>query len=773
MQLIETYDVVVVGGGLAGFCAAVASARLGARTCLVQDRPVLGGNSSSEVRVQSRGAATYHAYAREGGIMQEIWTQERNQNHKDVFENGWANAVWDMTLYDIAEQTDQLTVKLNTSVQSVLVKDRRIRSVTGIVANAETEITFEAEIFIDCTGDALVADRAGCESRTGEESSEEFGEPHAPTVASDQTMGSSLHFEVVDTGAPVPYSPPPWAVSYDDDEFFYKGGRVPFDLRGGYWWIELGVPWHTIYENEVLRHELTRHTLGIWDWLKNRNPASREKLRNHALEWIGQVPGKRESRRILGLHLLTETDLTAREPFYDEVAYGGWNIDLHTPGGLLAPTSEPTAAEGYNLRGKHSTAAYVAPYGIPLRSLIARDVDNLLLAGRDISATHVALGSVRVQATCALMGQAVGTAAALAVAEGIDAHALPARVDVIQQRLLRDGCFLPNTQNHDALDLARAATASASSELACVGSDQHGWRDIGVRRPRNQELREPLATRRGQWIPLGPADEPIRSVSLLLENGASTAQQVEVSLTVVDHIWDYRIDPVRVVRASTLPVPPGESWVTWELDEPLPVPASHAGGYLRLDVDANADVSWAPAEGVLPGAVSAFEMAPGQMRRFRDGTSMAFRVSPPRRPWGPEQVITGESRPHLAANQWISDEQPLPQWVQLEWPAAQTISSVEVTFPGHLFTESDRYPSLYCDPQTARHYIIEGRVNGQWTRLVECTDNFHPRRAHRFEPAAADAVRITILATNGATTASIYEIRCYADQEVWSSLEHH
>lgn len=768
MKLTEQYDVVVAGGGLAGFCAAVSAARLGARTCLVQDRPVLGGNSSSEVRVQTRGASIYHAYAREGGIMQEIWVKERHDNHKDIFENGWANSVWDMTLYDIAQRTDNLTLRLNTSVQAVSVVDGSIESITGIVANAETEITFEAGLFIDCTGDGVVAHLAGCEYRVGEESRDEFDEPHAPEVASEDPMGSSLHFEVVDTGREVSYDLPEWAVSYDDDDFFYKGGRVPFDLRGGYWWIELGKPWHTIYENEKLRHELTRHTLGIWDWLKNKNPRSKDELRNHALEWIGQVPGKRESRRIMGLHLLKETELYPDEPFDDEVAYGGWNIDLHTVGGLLASTSEPTAAEGYVQTGKRSSAAHVAPYGIPLRSLIARDVDNLMLAGRDVSATHVALGSIRVQATCALMGQGVGTAAALAVHRGIPVHSLPEYASTIQQRLLRDGCFLPNHANTDAHDLARNASVVASSEMQFSGTPEDRWRDVGFRQPEGHGVIEPLAQRRGQWLPYGPQDPPVERIELLLENTTESDVEVPIALQLVEHIWDYEVDADRRLVEDSLVVPPGRHWVVWEPGADAP-PGSAHGGYLRVDVGPSDDVGWVPASGLTPGAVSAFEMRPGHMRRFRDGSTMSLRVSPARSPWGAHQVISGECRPHATSGQWRSDEaESLPQWVQLSWPEAQRMASVTLMFPGHLLCEADRYPSLYRDPQTAKHYRVELLHDGRWTTVAEETDNYMPHRVHHFEPQQAEALRVTVFATNGDPSASIYEVRCYADDEVWS-----
>ena len=216
----RSFDVVVCGGGLAGFCAAVAAARHGAKTCLVHDRPVLGGNSSSEVRVVPHGATVYHGYARETGILSELLIEERARNHEPIFENGWTNSVWDLVLYDLAMKTPNLSFHLNTTVQAVHKEGRTVKAVVCAVANAETELTLGGGLFIDCTGDGIVADLAGCEWRMGTEARSEFGEPHAPLEASADVMGSSVHFKAKDMGRPVPFTLPDWAVAYDDASLF-------------------------------------------------------------------------------------------------------------------------------------------------------------------------------------------------------------------------------------------------------------------------------------------------------------------------------------------------------------------------------------------------------------------------------------------------------------------------------------------------------------------------------------------------------------------------
>ncbi len=787
--LVHSYDVVVCGGGLAGFCAAVAAARQGAKVALVQDRPVLGGNASSEIRVTVHGAAQFHNYARETGILSEILIEERARNHEEINENGWTNSVFDQVLYDLAQRTPGLTLHLNTAVHDVLLGDddvsgladipnrplpdttngwyrrpacaprKRISAVVARVANAETELTLRARTFIDATGDGLVADLAGCGWRMGSESKEQTGEVHAPAAASTNTMGNSIHIRARDIGRPAPFTPPEWARTIPDADFFHKKGRHLSDLRGGYWWIEIGMPWHTIHDNETIRHELTAWALAIWDWIKNHDATTKDRATNYALEWIGQVPGKRESRRIDGLYQFNEHDIQANVKHADEIGFGGWFVDLHTPGGLLAEHSEPAAGEGYRPDSDYAAKSYVGPYGVPLRAHIATDVDNLFLAGRCLSATHAALGTARVMATTAIVGQAIGTGAALALAKNLPLARLPDAdlVGEIQQRLLRDGAFLPNHANTDAADLARTATVTATSSALNHGAGpSDAWTSGGLERhPTARGF--PLEKSAAQWIAV--AGGRIDSVSACLDNRSGETRRVRARLVRVEHIWDYRRDLPELVETEFL-VPPGEDrWIVW------PVALTGlASGYVRLELVADsADVAWRFSRAILPGQVSAWAMSPKKFRRVENGATFAFRVTPAQPVYGPEQVITGVTRPHRATNLWRSDPgQPLPQSLQLAWSAPHRITHVELTFPGHLLREIHAYPPFFCDPQTPRDYSIEAFVEGAWTELHMEKGNYHRHRRHVLPaPVALDRIRVVIHATNGDPSAALCEIRAY------------
>ncbi|RUS48530.1 FAD-dependent oxidoreductase [Cohnella sp. AR92] len=738
------YDLVVCGGGLAGLCAAVAAARHGARTALVHDRPVLGGNSSSEVRVTPHGAARFHAYARETGILSEAMAEDRAINHEQFVNNGWTNSLWDLTLYSLAVRTPGLSLYLNTTIFSVKMdaSGRTIEAVVGRVGAAETELEFWAKTFVDCTGDGIVAALAGNEWRMGTESRHEFGEPHAPERASGETMGSTIHFRAKDTGRPVPYRAPEWAAVYDDPAFFYAHNRKPYDIRAGYWWIELSAPWDTIRDAELIRHELTRHVFGIWDWIKNKDPNTKKLASTYALDWIGQVPGKRESRRIVGRYLMTEHDPLRGTVFPDEVAFGGWYVDLHVAGGLLAPTSElPGASE------------ICGPYGIPLRILIAKDIDNLLMAGRNVSVTHAALGTVRVMATTALMGQAAGTAAAVALRRGIAVPDVPElAIGEVQQLLLRDGCFLPNVEHRDEKDLARKAVLSASSEQLSDGSGE----------PDGSESVS-LHVRRSQWI---ATKGELRSLKVYLSNDSGIEWTVMAELVPVGHIWDYRTPKdLPPLRRGEFIVPPGYTgWIEWPVD--VSADERRTEGYVRLDLTSSSSVRWHLSERLAPGQPSAYEIDSGKLRSRDDGRSFAFRVEPAQSVYSAASAASGASRPYRAANMWRSDpELPVSeQWLELAWNEPVTVGVVELTFPGHLLQDYNRYPAFFREPECPGEYAIEIWEEGKWREALRVNDQYQRHVRHVLpKKARTNRLRVSFLAINGSPSAVVHEIRCYSE----------
>lgn len=443
-------DVAVIGGGLAGICAAVAAARNGARNggqvVLVQDRPVLGGNSSSEIRVHVNGVTHLKngLPERETGIIEEILLLNRFRNPQESY------TVWDHVLYEVVTNEPNITLLLNTQALEAVLDGERIAAARCWQLTTETEITVSAPLFIDCSGDGMLAASAGAEFRQGREATSEFNEKYAPAEADGWCLGSSIVFSAVDTGKPVHYEPPPYAIPYQADKS-HPGRKIrPFAM--GIWWVELGSEFDIIAEQEELRHKLMGYTHGVWDYIKNSGKFP--EAETYALSWIGSLPGRRESRRFMGDYILNERDLLEYRHFDDAVAYGGWSLDEHCPGGI-ENLSEPPS---------YFHERFDQVYEIPFRSLYSRNVPNLLFAGRNISQTHIALSSSRVMGTCATMGQAAGTAAALCLERGVSPRELARNhIDALQEQLLRDDAFIPNRPADDALDLARIARITASS----------------------------------------------------------------------------------------------------------------------------------------------------------------------------------------------------------------------------------------------------------------------------------------------------------------------
>jgi len=454
-QVVEA-DVVVVGGGLAGVCAAVAAARRGGDVVLINNRPVLGGNSSSEVRVWVCGATAHgnQRWARETGIIGEMYVENQ-------FRNPEGNPVyWDDVVLDTVRREKNIRLFLNTDVRDVVASGpedaRRVETVTGWTMGSEILTTFRAPVFLDCTGDGLVGHLAGARYRLGKEARSEFDEEWAPDEPVEEFLGSTLLFYTKDLGFPVKYVAPESAKDIRDTPIPTSRVIRSGDSGAHYWWVEWGGELDTVHDNETIRDELRSVILGIWDYIKNSGEFDADTL---TLEWVGNVPGKREYRRFVGDYTLTQNDIVEQTTFPDTVAFGGWSIDLHPAAGMYHAGSGAVQ--------RFSDGVFEIPY----RCLYPASTSNLLVAGRNISATHIAFGASRVMATCAALGQAAGTAAALCVEHAVTPRELGTHhLAELRRALLRDDAPIIGAVNDDPDDHARSARVTASSTLTSIGT---------------------------------------------------------------------------------------------------------------------------------------------------------------------------------------------------------------------------------------------------------------------------------------------------------------
>ena len=462
-------DLCVVGGGMAGVNAALAASRRGAKVVLMHERPVFGGNASSEIGVRICGADRNAAipHTRETGILEEIRLTNLHRNpHGNLF-------LWDLVLFEKLRFAPNLVTLLNCSCLDAAMDGVRIVSVTGWQQTTQTWHTVEAGIFADCSGDAVLAPLTGAEYRMGREARAEFDESIAPETADDLTMGMSCGWFARDTGEPRQAPKIPWTRSFTDCDQLPWGESNHSYLVWSPWWCELGGEHHSIHDTEKLRDEVLKISLGVWDHLKNHCVHS-ERARTWDLHKISFLPGKRESRRYLGAHMLTQNDVEAEGRFADTAAFGGWTMDDHHPAGF----------ESFG-RGEPPTIHHPAPspYGISYRCLYSRNIDNLMFAGRDASASHAAMSSTRVMGTASSMGQAVGTAAALAAKKGITPAEVDAHIGDLQQMLLADDAYVPWTRQ-EIPDLTRNAKLTATTGdpepvrdgiNRQMGDDPHAW----------------------------------------------------------------------------------------------------------------------------------------------------------------------------------------------------------------------------------------------------------------------------------------------------------
>ncbi|MBB5080638.1 FAD-dependent oxidoreductase [Nonomuraea endophytica] len=722
-------DITVIGGGLAGTCAAIAAARLGRTVALVNNRPVLGGNSSSEVRVWVCGATGHgkNHHAREGGIMGELFVENQYRNpHGNPY-------FWDTTILDAVRAEPNLSVFLNTDVRHVAAGPGGIASVTGWMMGSEREITFESGLFLDCTGDGLVGHLAGASHRVGREGREEYGEPWAPEVPDDITLGSTLLFYTKDAGEPVRYVPPDFAKDITQTSIPERRIIKAGDNGCAYWWIEFGGELDTVHDNDRIRDELWSVIYGIWDHIKNSGRFDADTM---TLEWVGALPGKREYRRLLGDYVLTQHDVLGQTPFEDRVAFGGWSIDLHPPRGMYA--TEAGAKQQYA----------DGIYHIPYRSLYSVDVPNLLMAGRNISASHVAFGSTRVMATCATIGQAAGTAAALCAATGARPRDLP--VADLQRTLLREDASVVGLRYDDPADLCGTATATASSTLTRLVADtpQEAWRldaDAGI---------------------VLPVDPSLTGVRLLLDAAGDTTLTVELH----DPVLGQNYVPRELVATREIALAAGEKqWAELDLDW-RPETARNA----FVLVKANPLVSLHVADQATPGVLCFTRVplppqaeSPQPLREWSDrgllrrtfcletGTTTAF---------APDKALDGYQRPYAGPHMWVSAT--LPAELELRWPEPVTIGRVEVIADDDvnedLINLHHHRTPFEIIPTLVRDYRVEALAGGRWRQIAETRDNRRRRIAHPLaEPVTAEGLRIVVESANGAPSAHLIAVRAY------------
>lgn len=736
-------DFIITGGGMAGICTAITAARKGISVVLVQDRPVLGGNASSEVRLWILGATSHmgnnNRWAREGGVIDEILIE-------NLYRNKEGNTIiFDTILLEKVTNEPNITLLLNTMVYEVHKKDdRNINYLKAFCSQNSTEYELHASLFCDASGDGIVSFLSGAAFRMGAESKHEFGEMFAPENSSGELLGHTLYFYSKRTNQGVKYVSPAFALKNIEQIPKYKilnqndhGCRL--------WWIEYGGKVDTVHDSEKIKWELWRIVYGVWDYIKNSGQF--EDVDSLTLEWVGTIPGKRESRRFEGHYILKQQDVIGQRAFDDAVAFGGWAVDLHPAEGIYSDL--PSCVQW------HSKGVYQIPY----RCYISKDFDNLFFAGRIISATHVAFGSTRVMATNAHGGQAVGMAAALCCEYDLIPKQILEKgvIKCLQESLNEMGQSIPGIPIDHSKDLCKNIKISASSnlELNTIPFD-------------------------GPWIKLNESSGQLLpfcknnsySFSLLLKSEESTTLEAELRIS----SKKFNYTPDVILESTCVDIKPGEQIVNLNFITPIP---NDRYGFLILKKNEAIEIkcSLHRFTGILSvfngknRSVSnnGFQQPPDNIgidsfefwcpRRRPEGYNLAMSISPTIDGYKVENMINGYTRPYLGTNAWAADLSDSSPELLLEWEEPQRIQNItlflDVDYDHPLESSLQGHPENVI-PFCLKEYSISDAIGNV---LYAVKDNHQAINKILFKhPVTTKQLRIKCKHPSTFIPASIFEI---------------
>lgn len=685
-------DLVIVGGGIAGTCGAIAAAREGLKVTLVQDRPVLGGNASSEVRLWILGATSSmgnnNRWSREGGVLSEILIE-------NMYRNPDGNAIiLDTILLEKVIEEKNITLLLNTAVYEVQKSlPDVISEVKAFCSQNSTRYLLSAPYFCDASGDGIVAFQAGAAFRMGAEAKEEFDEGFAPDKEYGELLGHSIYFFTKDAGRPITYTAPSYALKDVSSIVKYRSYELS-DHGCKLWWLEYGGRLDTIHQTEEIKWELWKIIYGIWDHVKNSGKYP--EAENLTLEWVGHIPGKRESRRFEGDYILSQKDLVEQRIHSDAVSYGGWSLDLHPADGVF---SERPGCNQWHSKGI---------YQIPLRCMYSKNIKNLWLAGRLMSASHVAFGSSRVMATVAFSAQVIGLATQYCLKNGITPSELAnsSKAQELQQDLLQKGHFIPGV-NPQMKNLAHQASLQASSEYKLNGLP-------------SGTIWQKLEYSAAQLLPVSAGDRIAISYDLLVEEDTILTLQLRASEKAINYT------PELVLESREIAVKKDQTMLFVEFDQKITQEQ-----YVFVCLLKNEFVSVKTSNMFLSGTMMLMNrynkaVATSGVQEAPDGIgidsfefwlpsrrpapqNLAFKLEKALEPYKVSNLINGICRPTHRTNAWVADLNDPNPHVTFIWTEPVQVERIVLFFDSdfdHPLESTLRVHPERVVPYTVANYKI-------------------------------------------------------------------
>jgi hypothetical protein len=698
LTLRANYDLIVCGGGVAGVCCAITAARQGAKVAIVQDRPVFGGNASSEVRLWVLGATAHmgnnNRWAREGGVVNEILLE-------NIYRNREGNSIlFDMVLIDKVRAEKNITLYLNTVIHSVNKKNKtNIKSIECFNAQNSTSYNLSAKLFADCTGDGIVAYNSGASFRMGAEDRDEFMEGFAQDKEKyGELLGHSMYFYTKDTGKSVKYVAPEIALKNVSSAIPRLKNINPKEAGLSLWWFEWGGRLDTVHDTEKIRFELLKVVYGVWDYIKNSG--NYPEMDTYTLEWVSTIPGKRESRRFMGYYMLNQNDIVEQKNHYDDVAYGGWSMDLHPADGVYSPLNA--------CNQMHSKGIYAIPY----RCYVSRDIDNLFICGRMASATHVAHGSTRVIGTCSHGAQAVGMAAALCIKNGVmpKYYTDEKNVKELQKELVFYGQHIPNVSFENIITSNATISASSTLELENMGFE------CGYSR---------LGNDKAVIVPINGMSPEITIKYKALKNTTLITE-----LRCSKKVENFSPEMLLESQAHDLPAGEGELYINYE--------PSIDKGYAFITFVQNESIELMMSSSLI-SSVLTVDKTGRQAPPIENGCETFDFWTPKRRPqyrnialkfhervssFSTENLKNTIFRPSITSNCWIADMEDNHPWLELKWPSVQKISTIRLFFDvdfDHPMESAHREQPENIMPYCVRNFRIKDQDNNL---LCDVKDNY-------------------------------------------------
>ncbi|MBK0383568.1 FAD-dependent oxidoreductase [Pedobacter sp. SD-b] len=741
-------DFLIVGGGISGVCTAIVAARSGIRVVLVQDRPVLGGNASSEVRLWILGATSHmgnnNRWAREGGIIDEILVE-------NLYRNREGNPlIFDTILLEKIYEEANIQLLLNTSAFEVNKSDdKNISNVKAFCSQNSTMYDIYANLFCDASGDGVIAFLAGASFRMGAETKQEFGEGFAPDVKDyGELLGHSIYFYTKDTGAPIKYVAPSYAKKDVGSLPRIRNYKLP-EYGCRLWWVEYGGRLDTIHQSEDIKFELWKVIYGLWDYVKNSGKFP--EAENLTLEWVGTIPGKRESRRFEGDYILVQQDIVEQKRHDDAVAFGGWAMDLHPADGVFSDKNGCTQW--------HSKGVYQIPY----RCFYSKDIDNLFLAGRIISVSHVAFSSTRVMATCAMGGQAVGLAASLAIKSSLKPRDFSSGENLIklQLELNKIGQSIPFVPLADSDNLLNAATLDSSSSLSLEGFPADGeWIELEF------STAQMLPFKKGELYTLEFPFKVLNDTTLRFELRTSSKMQNHTPDVMLEEHLVFLNKGKRNVKISLKEVLKEDQYVflCFMKNNDLQVKCSQTKvtGILSVLNKTNKAVSnFGRQDPPSDIGVDTFEFwTPYRRPRCQN---LAFKISPSISCFEIQNIKNGFLRPYEKPNAWVSaldDENPT---IKLNWEHQVTINEIVLMLDNDF--DHPLESSLYGHPEDVLPFCVRdySLKKCKSTAVYTKEDNYQTiNKIILSEPLNTKELILELKRPSGNVPAAIYQILIYS-----------